>query len=299
MSSRTSPVALYLAELSPGSRRTMAFALRSACQTWGGTAPGTFLWHRVRVEQVVRLRADLAARLAPNTANKVLAAVKGVLRASWRMGLLDAERLARLCDVRPVKGGPRKRGRCLSAAELRAVYRACAAEGGARGARDAAAVACMYGCRRSEPVAFNVEDYDRGTGRLRVRHAKGNKERDVYVAGAAKRAMDAWLRARGAEPGPLLLPVAANGALVRRRLRDPAMYGICRRLGAAACVEPFSPHDLRRTYAGDLLDAGADVALVQRLMGHANVGTTIGYDRRPSTAVKVAAGLLGRVIDAA
>ena len=50
---------------------------------------------------------------------------------------------------------------------------------------------------------------------------------------------------------------------------------------------------MQRTFAGDMLDAGADVAVVQRLMGHSSVATTVGYDRRPVEATRKAAGLVG------
>jgi integrase len=268
----------------------MTFALRIACGFLGGSDPETYPWHKVRVEHVAALRADLASRLAANTCNKILAAVRGVLRASWRMGLMSAETLYRCSDVRPVKGGPAAQGRCLTRAELRALFRACGSD--AAGRRDAAALACLYGCRRSEPVGLDLADYDPSTGRLRLRAAKGNKHRDVYLTNGAKAAMDAWLKVRGDDPGPLLVPVDNCGRLTIRRLHDQTMYELCKRLARRARVAPFSPHDLRRTFAGDMLDAGADVALVQRLMGHSNVATTVGYDRRPEEATIRAARLV-------
>jgi Phage integrase family len=156
--------------------------------------------------------------------------------------------------------------------------------------RDTALVALAYagGFRRAELVALDVTDYDREAGRLRV-VGKGNKERAVFISNGARDALHAWLRVRGPAPGPLLLPVDRHGRVLARRLTEQTVYDRLRYLAERAGVAAFSPHDCRRSLAGDLLDAGVDLATVQALLGHASPATTARDDRRGERAVRQAA----------
>ena len=86
--------------------------------------------------------------------------------------------------------------------------------------------------------------------------------------------------------------MGAGDPLVNRRMTDQAVLMLLRRRAAQARVPAFTPHDLRRTFVGDLLEAGADMVTVQKLAGHANVQTTARYDRRGEETKRRAAELL-------
>lgn len=285
------PRRVYLASLTtPKSQRSMAAALERIARLVN-THADVLPWQLLRYQHTQAIRAALIGQFAPATTNQALAALRGVLREASRLGLLSAEELGRAIDLKPAKGSREPTGRALSAAELRALVEACDAST-AQGARDAALVAVVYNCglRRAEAVGTNLADYHPTEAKLLVR-GKGNKERTVYVTAAAA-LLDRWVARRGDAPGPLFLPIDKADRIGTRRLTDQAVLYLFHRLGERARVALFSPHDLRRTFIGDLLDAGADISVVQQLAGHAQVTTTQRYDRRGESAKKKAAGLL-------
>lgn len=123
------------------------------------------------------------------------------------------------------------------------------------------------------------KDFDRDDCSIRVQ-GKRRKQRTVYLSEQGCRYLRDWLRRRrGSAPGPLFCPVNQCNEVRIRRLRGESIAYILRRIQERAGVEPFSPHDLRRSFVTALLDAGEDVFTVQRLAGHADVTTTAKYDR--------------------
>jgi integrase len=291
-----SPARVYLARLGPGSRRTMKRALDTiADHAVPGATADTLPWWELRYQHVAAIRAALAERMAPATVNKHLAALRGVLREAWRLGLMPAEDYQRAADVEGVRGSTLPAGRHVTAGELAALAAACRADPGPAGVRDAAmlAVAFTAGVRLAELVGLDLADVDQDEGALRVRQGKGRKERMTYIDNGGLAALLEWIDHRGPEPGPLFCPIDQRGQVSIRRLTGQAVYMRFRKRAAqAGLAARFSPHDGRRTWIGDLLDAGADIATVQQLAGHASVTTTARYDRRPEHAKRRAAGLL-------
>jgi site-specific recombinase XerD len=288
------PALVYLARLAPGSRPGQRSALQTIARTLtaGACDLDTLPWEQLRYPHTAALRAWLAERYAPATANRHLAALRGVLEEAWKLGQMPAEDYHRAIHVRGVTGTRLPAGRGLAAGELRALF-AATADGTPSGNRDAALLAVLYGggLRREEAVALLVDDYDPEAGSLRVR-GKGGRERIAYATNGGRDALDDWLQVRGVEPGPLFVPVDKAGRLTLRRITGTAVLYLLRRRATAAGVARFSPHDLRRSYVSDLLDAGADISTVQRLAGHASPITTARYDRRGERAKRQAAELL-------
>jgi len=288
------PAAVYLAGLAPTGRRSMLSKLSRAAQALGFGDAFAAPWADLRFQHVAAVRTKLQEEnLAAATVNTVLAALKGVARAAFNLGLLSGEELERIRSVKPVRGEKLLTGRALATGEVAALLRICVKTDGAGGARDAALIALMSagGLRRSEVVGLDRADYDAETGELVVR-GKGNKERLLYVNDGAAHALSDWLAHRGDEPGALFQPVSRGGNVRRHRMTDQAVYNMLVRRARQAKVRRFSPHDLRRTFVSNLLDAGADVVTVQKLAGHANVQTTARYDRRGEEAKRKAVGMV-------
>ncbi|NBO46946.1 MAG: site-specific integrase, partial [Actinobacteria bacterium] len=153
---------------------------------------------------------------------------------------------------------------------------------------DAALLALLcVGLRRAEVAVLRVGDYTSDSGRLVVR-GKGNKQRVIWLTNGAKAAVEAWLALRGTSTTDfLLLAVNKGGKIQPAGITPQSVYGVLLKRSEQAGVE-CTPHDLRRTFAGEALTAGVDVVTVQALMGHSSPTTTARYDRRPDEARKTA-----------
>jgi len=291
------PVAVYLSRLGRRSRRTMLGCLnRLACM--GGEESALALpWHRLRRPHTLALRARLVERYAPATARLHLAALRGVLRECWRAELMDREDYERAVDLPPVRGQRMARGRALEVGELARLGQACRQAGGVAGVRDRALLMLLAasGMRRAELVGLDMADLDAEAGTCRVR-GKGGRERRAYLPAAAVWALEAWWAVRGRGEGPVFVALDRGGRATRRRLSTSAVHEIVARRARQAGLDPVAPHDLRRTFVTSLLEAGADLAVVSRLAGHAQLQTTRGYDRRGAQAEAKAAGALGSLL---
>jgi integrase len=294
------PYRVYLDTLdSEHSRRTMRGCLDRIARLVhpGATTGAGRPWWLLRYEHTVRIRtllregAGTGPPPSPATVNKHLVALRRVLRECWRLGLMSAEDYERAADLRSVEAVRLPRGRHVPAAALSAALAGCDDDAPPAGRRDGALLAVLYttGARRAEIAALSLADYDPAERSLRVR-GKGDKERMVYVTQEAAERLDAWVAARGRAPGALFPPINKGGRCGRRgaagqlelaHLTGQAVAAIvARRLGGAA-ASPHTPHDFRRTFIGELLDAGVDLATAQQLVGHASPATTARYDRRP------------------
>jgi site-specific recombinase XerD len=287
------PVAVYLAGLgSPKSRRTMRAALDTIADELGAPSAYDIPWGALRYPHVAALRVRLAEKRAPATVNKILCALRGVAREAMRLGKLDAGEYTKIADVEGLRGSRLPAGRHVEMPELVSMFAACARTTPI-GARDAALLAVLRvaGLRRDELAALALEDLDREAWTLRVL-GKGNKERRAYVV-QARAEIEAWIDVRGEAAGPLFCAVNKAGRPTMAKMGESSIAYVLGRVAARAGVKDVSPHDMRRTFVGDLLDAGADIAVVQRLAGHAQVTTTQRYDRRGERAAAKAAALIG------
>lgn len=316
--------AVYIASLPADSgRRTQAQALRVIAQAIGADFD-RLNWGALGYQHTAAIRAKIAQSYSPASANKILSALRQTLKQAWLLGQMTAEEYSRAIELEPVTGETIPAGRELSTGEILALMTTCQKDCNTNaGTRDAAIIGILYaaGLRRDEAVKLSVENYDPETGKLTLT-GKRSKQRTAYITNGAKDALADWLAIRGSEPGPLFVEVNKGGKVLIQReemvvkpfrkirgvevpnkkagqtiyrggaMTSQAIYNMLAKRAREAGIKNFSPHDLRRTFISHLLDAGADIATVSRMAGHANVQTTARYDRRPEEAKRKAAELL-------
>jgi integrase len=284
------PYHVYLDSLtSPESRRTMRGCLDRLARLLTGDEHATGAgqpWHLLRYEHTVRIRTMLTEQgWSPAYVNKHLVALRRVLKEAWRLGQSSAEDYTRAADLAPVRHSRLPTGHHVPPEVVGAALAAC--DDSPAGVRDAALIAVLYstGCRRAEIGGLALADYDPGARSLRVR-GKRDKERLVYLTADAIGLVERWLAVRGGTPGALFSPISRAGRVRVREGRPVGLTGqgiadiLARRLGAAGASRRTA-HDFRRTFIGELLDAGVDLATAQALVGHSSPATTARYDRRP------------------
>jgi site-specific recombinase XerC len=198
------------------------YALNSAAKTLNPTVSGRNAWEAVPWGKLTApiVRAIMARYSgSPATRNKLLAALKGVARSGWEMRQLDTDELLRIREIKGDAGTREVAGRYVPSGEIGALLRACAEDGSAAGARDAAmiAIAAATGARRAEIAGILAEDVSQPEpGRFEIRIiGKRNKMRRLYLNGNAALMLSDWLTLRfapGCNPsGPLFWAIRKGG----------------------------------------------------------------------------------------
>jgi integrase/recombinase XerD len=231
---------------------------------------------------LVRLREGDADHqpLSSTSAARTVVAVRGFHKFAVRDGLAGHDPAGAVKPPAPAKRLPK----ALPFSDVEAILEAAGAPGTPLALRDRALLELLYGtgARISEGVGLDVDDLDTVDGTVLLR-GKGSKERLVPVGSYALAAVDAYLtRGRPAIVADASVRATPGGALFLnarggRLSRQSAWAVLVKAADRAGIDATVSPHTLRHSFATHLLDGGADVRVVQELLGHASVTTTQVY----------------------
>lgn len=279
------PAAVYLASLADDSKPAMKSSLAIIARMVSKDAGlYTLPWHEIRFKHTGAILALLKEQYGPRTINRMMSAVRGVLKAAWKLEQMKTDDYMRAIDFKSVSlEGLPPAGRWVSTEEVSEIFRAAASMPKPMAYRNQALLVVLYagGLRRQEASAANTADYTDKDGALSV-IGKRKKHRITYIHEEYRPWLSPWLdlhRPRKLEP--LFVRFDKHTHLPTDiRLAREGVDSVLADITELAGVESVTPHDLRRSFATELLENGADLLMVQQLMGHADVKTTSIYDRR-------------------
>jgi site-specific recombinase XerD len=227
------------------------------------------------------------------TANLHIACLRGIAKAAWRLDILNPDTYEKIRDLPSLRTSRPLAGREVPSDERQALF-AVSWSTPLSTTRNQLVLSLLYfaGLRRGEIAALTLENIDTEQRELHV-HGSGDKVRIVPLAPQLFNALETWIKIRGTNPGYLVCQIRRRTLFLDKPLSGEAIRQIVLDAARRAGTPTLSPHDLRRTFAGELLDAGADLATVSTLMGHASPSTTVRYDRRGLRAAREAVEKLG------
>lgn len=250
-----------------------------------------FAWDKIRYAQMQIIRSKLAERHGTATVNHALSALRGVMHEAFRLGQINGEEWARIKDVEGYRHKSLPKGRWITPDEMELLFKACD-RATKIGIRDAAMCGLLKvsGIRLAELCSLTLKqlDLDQGEGRV---VGKGNKERRIYFESAVP-ALSKWLEIRDPAATTIFHSFRPAKRGEPSPLSEAGVFYILKKIAEKAKIPTLSPHDVRRTFISDLLDAGVDISEAQKLAGHENVTTTQIYDRRPEVRLKKAASVI-------
>lgn len=284
----------YIASLpSEQSRRTMLNALNIIAYKLGASDAFSCKWEQLRFDHMSALQAWLLQNRKPSTTRKYLAAVRGCLKAAWRLGLLPVDEYLRATDLHVVKGST-KIGKYATTDEVTKLLRTCRTGPPIRGTRDEAILRVLFtlGLRVAEVVHLQLSDFDFMTGELSFL-GKGRKRRSVFIVGGTRAALDEWLKIRGDHAGALFETITTGDVIRHHGLKGTiTVWEMLNLRCKQAGIRHFAPHDARRTAASNLLNQ-TDGLTTAKLLGHSSTSVTMLYDLRGDEGKRQACAAVG------
>lgn len=273
------PYVIYCSSLSQGSYNTVVNSLSAVCNFLApGISPKDFPWHQLRYAHIMHIRKILNNKYSAATTNKIMFFIKGVLKECKRLGLINAEDYQHSVDFKPLKSVRELRGRLIEKWEIQKLFNLNLS------LHDKALFKILrLGLRRNEVSQLNWNDIDFNNQSLLIK-GKGNKERTMFMPDKTVLDLQAW---QSNSKASCIFVGNTNKRIQNKRIGD-----IVTKSAWLAGLQPITPHDFRRTFASEMLDAGIDLVTVQQMMGHSSPSTTASYDRRGDSTKRKAVELL-------
>ena len=278
------PVEQYKLRLnSPASSRTLESRIKVCARIWHCKTRHGIVWEKINKSHVLGLIKTMVHEKKKLATIKVtLSFLKGVIREAYDLDIVTSENFNKIMSVRPPRGEQVAHGKALGITAIHTLFSFLDILDDPIGTRDNAIVKLLIttGLRRAEVTHIELRHLSASDRTLLIL-GKGNKERTVGLNQSCFDAINKWLDTyRGHEDGFLFSRIRKGGKIcLKEKISDQSIYNIAKLRTTQAGLEGIATHDLRRTFATQMLENGIDLNDVMKMMGHASPETTKRYDK--------------------